>query len=241
MQAGLLPARSVRDRLLALPKIEPLIEAANAGGHKGLLDENLLDKLLSEIKKKPKISEPIARTIAPIEKPKPKPAPRMHQLDHYRLDDFPIHAKDVDAEITVHFDITGNSVTEGKKEDIRSCFNDRLKQIRRLILDKNLPNRPIGVDEAIRYRKRYNNRDDAFTIIGLVNEPRTIVLSASYKNTWVFNTSAAFFATALSCPKAKSRSTSTEEPPFICESSCRAKSGVIFSMTALPTMISLRN
>ncbi len=173
MQAGLLPARSVRDRLLALPKIEPLIEAANAGGHKGLLDENLLDKLLSEIKKKPKISEPIARTIAPIEKPKPKPAPRMHQLDHYRLDDFPIHAKDVDAEITVHFDITGNSVTEGKKEDIRSCFNDRLKQIRRLILDKNLPNRPIGVDEAIRYRKRYNNRDDAFTIIGLVNEPRT--------------------------------------------------------------------
>ena len=79
-----------------------------------------------------------------------------------------MHAKDVDAEITVHFDITGKSVTEGKKEDIQSCFNDRLKQIRRLILDRNLPNRPISVNEAVRQKKQFTGRGNDFTVIGLV-------------------------------------------------------------------------
>ncbi|MCS5535192.1 MAG: DNA-directed DNA polymerase II small subunit, partial [Candidatus Poseidoniales archaeon] len=98
---------------------------------------------------------------------------RIHNLDHYRLEDFPMEARDVDAEITVHFDITGNSVTEGKKEDIQSCFTDRLKQIRLMIMDKNLPNRPIAVNEAVRQRKQLDNRDSPFTIIGLVNDPKT--------------------------------------------------------------------
>ncbi len=84
-----------------------------------------------------------------------------------------MEARDVDAEITVHFDITGNSVTEGKKEDIQSCFTDRLKQIRLMIMDKNLPNRPIAVNEAVRQRKQLDNRDSPFTIIGLVNDPKT--------------------------------------------------------------------
>ena len=84
-----------------------------------------------------------------------------------------MEARDVDAEITVHFDITGKSVTEGKKEDIQSCFNDRLKQIRRLILDKNLPNRPIAINEAVRQRKQLTGRDNSFTIIGLVKESDT--------------------------------------------------------------------
>ena len=43
MAAGLIPARSVRDRLLALPSIEPLLQAAESTGSKGMLDEVMLD------------------------------------------------------------------------------------------------------------------------------------------------------------------------------------------------------
>ena len=168
MAAGLIPARSVRGKLLALPSIEPLLQAAETTGSKGMLDEAMLDSLLTQIQ-----TPVVARTIAPIAEPEPMAAPRIHDLDHYKLADFPMHAKDVDAEITIHFDITGKSVTEGKKEDIQSCFNDRLKQIRRLILDRNLPNRPIAVNEAVRQRKQLSDRDNAFTIIGLVNDPKT--------------------------------------------------------------------
>ena len=39
-----------------------------------------------------------------------------------------MHATDVDSEIEIHFDITGNSVTEGKMSDMRSCFTDRLEE-----------------------------------------------------------------------------------------------------------------
>ena len=165
MAAGLIPARSVRERLLALPSIEPLLQAAEAAGSKGMLDETMLDSLLSKTE-----TTVVARTIAPIAEPEPVAAPRIHNLEHYKLSDFPMEAKDIDAEITVHFDITGKSVTEGKKEDIQSCFNDRLKQIRRLILDRNLPNRPIAINEAVRNKKQYSGQGNDFTIIGLVKE-----------------------------------------------------------------------
>ena len=168
MSVGLIPARSVRDRLLALPSIDPLIQAAEATGSKGMVDEAMLESLLVQ-----QDVVVVARTIAPLSEPEPVTPARIHNLDHYRIEDFPMQARDVDAEITVHFDITGNSVTEGKKEDIQSCFTDRLKQIRRMIMDKNLPNRPIAVNEAVRQRKQLDNRDSPFTIIGLVNDPKT--------------------------------------------------------------------
>ena len=166
MAAGLLPGSSVRERLLLLPSIDTLIETAKASGKTGMLDEAMLDELLSLAPNTPIV----ARTIAPIADPNPKPAARMHDLAHYNLADFPVQAKDVDAEITVHFDITGKSVTEGKKEDIQSFFNDRLKQVKRLILDRNLPNRPIAINEAVRNKKQYAGRGNDFTIIGLVKE-----------------------------------------------------------------------
>ena len=168
MAAGLIPARSVKETLLALPSIDPLIQAAEEAGSKGMLDEAMLDSLLLQ-----KEEVVIGRTIAPIAEPEPVAPARIHDLDHYRIEDFPMEARDVDAEITVHFDITGKSVTEGKKEDIRACFNDRLKQIRRLILNKNLPNRPIAINEAVRQRKQLTGRDNSFTIIGLVKESKT--------------------------------------------------------------------
>ncbi|MCH2640854.1 MAG: DNA-directed DNA polymerase II small subunit [Candidatus Thalassarchaeum sp.] len=166
MAAGLLPGRSVRERLLSLPSIDAFIEVAKASGKTGMLDEAMLDELLAVTPTTPVV----ARTIAPIAEPEPKPAPRIHDLAHYNLSDFPMQAKDVDADIAVHFDITGKSVTEGKKEDIQSFFNDRLKQVKRLILDRNIPNRPIAINEAVRNKNQYTGRGNDCTIIGLVKE-----------------------------------------------------------------------
>ena len=84
MAAGLIPARSVRERLLALPSIEPLLQAAKAAGSKGMLDEEMLDSLLSKTE-----TPVVARTIAPIAEPEPVAPPRIHNLDHYKLADFP--------------------------------------------------------------------------------------------------------------------------------------------------------
>ncbi len=211
---GLLPSRSVRQRLSDLPDIDAVVAAARSAGIQGMLDGAMLDSILAHLEAesstdtasaeaveaiidysemvpildasdgerivqqpleeehKPTPVEPQGRIIAPIATPEPAPAPRPHGLDHYRLEDFPMQARDVDAEIEIHFDITGKSVTEGKKEDINSCFKDRLKQIRKLIASHPLPNRPITVTEALRQRNRYDNRDDTATMIGMVNEPR---------------------------------------------------------------------
>ena len=97
MAAGLIPARSVRERLLALPSIEPLLQAAKAARSKGMLDEEMLDSLLSKTE-----TPVVARTIAPIAEPEPVAAPRIHNLDHYKLADFPVEAKDVDAVSYTH-------------------------------------------------------------------------------------------------------------------------------------------
>jgi DNA polymerase II small subunit len=174
-QAGLLPAKSVRERLLELPDIDLLIDAAKSIGKKGMLDAATLDALLGEMKpiQRPvKEENVVARTIAPVSAPEPSPAPRMHELDDYRLVDFPMKAKDIDAEISIHFDITGKSVTEGRKEDIRSCFNDRLKQIRRLILDGGLPNRPMKVNELLRRKRSISSVDEMATVIGIVSDSK---------------------------------------------------------------------
>ncbi len=48
MAAGLIPARSVKDTLLSMPSIDPVIQAAKAAGSKGMLDEEMLDSLLVE-------------------------------------------------------------------------------------------------------------------------------------------------------------------------------------------------
>ena len=43
-------------------------------------------------------------------------------------------AMDAMIDIKVHYDITGNSTTEGKMGDINDAFNDRLERLRKLII-----------------------------------------------------------------------------------------------------------
>ena len=82
-------------------------------------------------------------------------------------------ARDVDAEIEVHFDITGNSTTEGKMGDMQSCFSDRLRQIRQMMLTfHSLPRRPISNAEAWRNKQRHSSNEYEITLVGLVCESR---------------------------------------------------------------------
>ena len=115
------------------------------------------------------------RVIAPIKPIEIAPPPRPHGLDHYSLQDFPLQAKEVDTEIDIHFDITGNSVTEGRLIDMQSCFMDRLSKIRKMIVESSiprLPRRPIRVSEAWAERKSRNSSDTEVTLIGLVEFKR---------------------------------------------------------------------
>ena len=191
--AGLLVmGLDAKDKIEQLVDINLLIEAARASNVQ-LLTSQSIDQLLSLVsiehvttdesknflKKSqatlptPDNPSPIGRVIAPISSNEISPAPRPHGLSHYSIDDFPMLAKDIDSEIEVHFDITGNSVTEGKLSDIKSFFNSRLSKIRNLMIEgRALPRRPISNAEAYRNRQRYTSNEYEITIVGLVSEPR---------------------------------------------------------------------
>ena len=129
--AGLLVlGKEAQAKIESLSEVSPLIEAAQRS-KVVLLNEQTVDEMLSLVPKQPQSSETpasapqqatladpesgsaIGRIIAPASSPAMSPPTRRHGLEHFSLDDFPLLAKDVDAEIEIHFDITGNSTTEG--------------------------------------------------------------------------------------------------------------------------------
>ncbi|MDP7312200.1 MAG: metallophosphoesterase [Candidatus Thalassarchaeaceae archaeon] len=113
------------------------------------------------------------RVIAPINTAEPEPPSRPHNLPHFSLDDFPMVATEVDTELEVHFDITGNSTTEGKLSDMLSLFNNRLEKLKRILVQSGrLRNRPIDVSQVIRNQSRYSSNSNTATIVGLVNDVR---------------------------------------------------------------------
>ena len=192
LAAGILvTGQETKKKIENLPDLTPLIEAATSS-QVHVLSSRSIDELLMLVPSSESIEistqvtksaqatlpapdnpSPIGRVIAPIDSPKITPAPRLHGLSHYSLADFPMLATDVDSEIEIHFDITGNSVTEGKMADMRSCFSDRLKKIRNMMLTGGvLPRRPISNGEAWRNRQRYSSNEYEVTLIGLVNGPR---------------------------------------------------------------------
>ena len=56
----------------------------------------------------------LARTIAPMKEPEPIDIHLRNNLPDWNKSDFSMHASDAPSDITVHYDITGNSTTEGK-------------------------------------------------------------------------------------------------------------------------------
>jgi DNA polymerase II small subunit len=193
LAAGILiTTQDAKEKIESLDDLTPLIEAANLSNIQ-ILNSQSIDQLLSLVPPKvianesstipiktsqatlpaPDNPSPIGRVLAPISSAKISSAPRPHGLSHYSLHDFPMLATDVDSEIEIHFDITGNSVTEGKLSDIKSFFNSRLSKIRNLMLEgRSLPRRPISNAEAYRNRQRHSSSEYEVTIVGLVSEPR---------------------------------------------------------------------
>ena len=189
--AGLLVlGKEAQAKIEVLSEVSPLIEAAQRS-NVALLNEQTVDEMLSLVPKQtqseenlssksqqatladPESGSAIGRVIAPASSPTMSPPTRRHGLEHYSMDDFPMLAKDVDAEIEVHFYITGNSTTEVKMGDMQSCFSVRLRQIRQMMLTfHSLPRRPISNAEAWRNKQRHSSNEYEITLVGLVCESR---------------------------------------------------------------------
>ena len=132
----LLAPLSLQERLLGLQDPKSVIEAASALNLSGgMLTASMLDEMIAHTKGQstspPKnvIQQPaedLARTIAPVVEPQPVDLLLRNNLPDWNQSDFSMHASDASTDITVHYDITGNSTTEGKMTDISACFNDRL-------------------------------------------------------------------------------------------------------------------
>ena len=148
----LLAPQSLQERLLGLSDPKSVIEAAaalNLSG--GMLTASMLDDMIAHAgvtsspapAPQPKASvvqqlpEDLARTVAPITEPEPVDLLLRNNLPDWNESDFSMHASEASSDITVHYDITGNSTTEGKMTDITACFNDRLQSIRKLIVQNS--------------------------------------------------------------------------------------------------------
>ena len=177
VSAGLIVQSSAVGKLEKLNSVLPLIEAANSSGIR-LLDAGTVDELLAISPKEPvssiehsnrnsqttlprsEQSSPHGRILAPIRTPEPLP-PRPRVSSGFNNSDFPMDASEVESDVEIHFDITGNSSTEGKLSDIQSCFRSRLAQIRGMMISNGvLPRRPISNSEAWQNRKRYNKKNE---------------------------------------------------------------------------------
>lgn len=171
--------------------------AKEIGFESGLLTQEILDKMVAahnsaqseqvttQEDKPPSIqttkaetttntsADELGRTIAPIAQHEPFDVRFRNNLPDWSVDDFSENASDAPSEIKVHYDITGNSVTEGKMSDINSCFSDRLEKIRKMIIaNSNLPKPPQEIARLNSEYSRYQGYENTVVAIGLVNEPR---------------------------------------------------------------------
>ena len=186
--AGLIVQTSAVTKIETLQSVIPLIEAANSSGVR-LLNATTVEELLaiappepSDAVKHQKVlsqstlsksenDQPIGRVLAPVRSTNLSQTPSPRDSSGYSVEDFPVEANEVESDIEVHFDITGNSSTEGRISDMQSCFRSRLSQIREMMLSGGvLPRRPMRNSEAWRNRRRYNSKDYEITIVGLASD-----------------------------------------------------------------------
>lgn len=186
--AGLIVQTSAVTKIETLQSVIPLIEAANSSGVR-LLNASTVEELLaiappepSDAVKHQKVlsqstlsksenDQPIGRVLAPVRSTNLSQTPSPRDSSGYSVEDFPVEANEVESDIEVHFDITGNSSTEGRISDMQSCFRSRLSQIREMMVSGGvLPRRPMRNSEAWRNRRRYNSKDYEITIVGLASD-----------------------------------------------------------------------
>jgi DNA polymerase II small subunit len=176
MRAKLIATRGIKDRLLALDDpLGVIATCKNVGLEGGQLTDEVLDRLIAAHSPTPKPSmrDTIGRTIAPINEPEPLTIQFRNNLPDWRKEDFPMDATDCDVDLLVHYDITGNSITEGKMSDINATFSNRLERLRKMIIkNSNLPRSPMEIARLQAEKSRFKGRGNIAVAIGLVNEPR---------------------------------------------------------------------
>ena len=167
-QRGFLPSASIRSRLLALEDLEGVLNCSGeVGFEKGFLTNEILESMLQVWNQKNQVAPTspapvqekaleLGRTIAPIHTPEPLDLKFRNNLPDWNTADFSENASDAPSDILVHYDITGNSITEGKMTDITSCFSDRLQSIRKMIIqNSNLPRTPTEISRLHAESSRY--------------------------------------------------------------------------------------
>mgnify|MGYP001258651811 FL=1 len=165
MSAGLLATKGVKESLESHPDPLGLIADLQAKGIKGPLTVDMIPKTII-------VPNP-GRVIAPILENETENISVRNNMPDWRREDFPMDAVDAMMDIQVHYDITGNSTTEGKMGDINNAFNDRLERIRKLIVqNSNLPRRPMEIARLQAEKSRFQGRENIAVAIGLVNDPR---------------------------------------------------------------------
>ncbi|MCH2644964.1 MAG: hypothetical protein MKZ54_06670, partial [Candidatus Poseidoniaceae archaeon] len=179
MKRGILVTTGVKERLLALRNpFEVLDQGGKIGFERGMLSIDVLNEMIdlagnSAPKEVEKIRQPIGRTIAPVNEPEPVKIQYRNNLPDWSDKDFSGMATDVDNDILIHYDITGNSTTEGKMGHIQACFNDRLESIRKMIVkNSRLPRKPQEIGRLNIEYQRYQGYENLAVAIGLVNDPR---------------------------------------------------------------------
>ncbi|MDP6011114.1 MAG: DNA-directed DNA polymerase II small subunit [Candidatus Poseidoniaceae archaeon] len=169
LENGILIKRDIKEKLLQMDDPMSVVKTAEPG-FLSLDDVTLPVKRDNPLVDKP---QDLARVVAPLVESEIVPVLRIHGLHDYDIEDFPMLAKDASSDIEVHWEITGNSVTEGKMQDIRSCFKDRLKRIKQMILKSGLPSSVSDIARLQAERRRYTGFENVACAVGLVNDPRT--------------------------------------------------------------------
>ena len=169
LENGILIKRDIKEKLLQMDDPMSVVRTAEPG-FLSLDDVTLPVKGESPLVDKP---QDLARVVAPMVESEAVPVLRIHGLHDHDIEDFPMLATDASSDIEIHWEITGNSVTEGKMQDIRSCFNDRLKRIKQMILKSGLPSSVSDIARLRAERRRFTGFENVACAVGLVNDPRT--------------------------------------------------------------------
>jgi len=169
LENGILIKRDIKEKLLQMDDPMSVVRTAEPG-FLSLDDVTLPMKGESPLVDKP---QDLARVVAPMVESEAVPVLRIHGLHDHDIEDFPMLATDASSDIEIHWEITGNSVTEGKMQDIRSCFNDRLKRIKQMILKSGLPSSVSDIARLRAERRRFTGFENVACAVGLVNDPRT--------------------------------------------------------------------
>ena len=173
ISASLLAKKDVKELLISHPDLELLLSKLESKGIKGILSPKLIHEITEEIdKEKNPTKTQVGRTIAPLNTPIISPPIRPHGLEYFDMSLFDTNASDVDTDLEILFEITGNSTTEGRKEDINAFFNNRFQRISAMIRQQGLPNRPISISKLIQERRSRSGYSTSTTILGMVNNPK---------------------------------------------------------------------